>query len=167
MIIYPCIPIHLCFQKISNRYFFSTLKKGPQLQNNWWILPYTELDLYFIIIYPCIKYESNTLIFSKDNERKPFLLRTHGMDVHTDSSDTICPHIENGGGIKTWNDNTLPLSCSGHITVKNWRNLPIRNPKPDLHNINAHIKFGKNSLRFIQLRVHFLQSDHFLLIVAW
>ena len=33
-------------------------------------------------------------------------------------------------------------------TIKNWRNLPIGNPKPDLHNINAHIKFGENPLTF-------------------
>ena len=29
-------------------------------------------------------------------------------------------------------------------TVKNWRNLPISNPEPDLQNSNAHTKFGKN-----------------------
>ena len=29
-------------------------------------------------------------------------------------------------------------------SVKSWRNLPISNPKPDLHNINAQIKFGEN-----------------------
>ena len=28
-------------------------------------------------------------------------------------------------------------------SVKNWRNLAISNPKPDLHNINAHTKFGE------------------------
>ena len=27
-------------------------------------------------------------------------------------------------------------------SVKIWQNLPISNPKPDLHNINAHTKFG-------------------------
>ena len=31
-------------------------------------------------------------------------------------------------------------------SVKFWRNLPISNPKPDLHNINAHTKFGENPL---------------------
>ena len=36
-------------------------------------------------------------------------------------------------------------------SVKNWRNLPISNPKPDLHNINAHTKFGENSWMFTQL----------------
>ena len=54
-------PTHL--QKI-------TLKKGHNFHNNWQILPYIELDLYFMIIYLCIKYESNTLIFSKNIERK-------------------------------------------------------------------------------------------------
>ena len=34
------------------------------------------------------------------------------------------------------------------ISVKNWWNLPISNPKADLHNINAHTKFGENPLTF-------------------
>ena len=42
--------------------------------------------------------------------------------------------------MKTWNDNYTP-TCSGQITVKNWRNLPISNHKPDLPYINAHTKF--------------------------
>ena len=33
-------------------------------------------------------------------------------------------------------------------SVKIWRNLPISNPKPDLHDINAHTKFGENPLMF-------------------
>ena len=36
-------------------------------------------------------------------------------------------------------------------SVKNWRNLPISNPKPDLHNINAHTKFGENPLCLLKL----------------
>ena len=36
-------------------------------------------------------------------------------------------------------------------SVKNLRNLPISNPKPDLHNSNAHLKFGKNLLIFTQV----------------
>ena len=32
--------------------------------------------------------------------------------------------------------------------VKIWQNLPISNPQPDLHNINAHTKFGENPLMF-------------------
>ena len=30
-------------------------------------------------------------------------------------------------------------------------NLPIRNPKPDLHTINAHTKFGEILLMLIQV----------------
>ena len=35
--------------------------------------------------------------------------------------------------------------------VKIWQNLPISNPKPDLHNINAYTKFGENPLMFTQV----------------
>ena len=33
-------------------------------------------------------------------------------------------------------------------SVKNWQNLPISNPKPDLQNIKAQTKFGENPLIF-------------------
>ena len=33
-------------------------------------------------------------------------------------------------------------------SVKNRQNLPISNPKLDLHIINAHTKFGENPLIF-------------------
>ena len=66
-----------------------------------------------MIIYLCIKFESNILIFSKDIEGKPFLLcmgwtgwdgqPADGMDAHTDRGDTICTPKENGGGIKKQN----------------------------------------------------------------
>ena len=48
--------------------------KGRNSKNYSWILPLIELDLYFIITSIClrIKYESNTLIFSKVMERKSF-----------------------------------------------------------------------------------------------
>ena len=52
-----------------------------------------------MIIYLCMKYESNTLIFSKDIERKLFSYGTYGR---TDSGDTICSPIENGGGINIY-----------------------------------------------------------------
>ena len=43
-------------------------------------------------------------------------------------------------------------TCLRQITlVKNWQNLPINNPKPDLYNINAHTKFGENPLEFTQV----------------
>ena len=36
-------------------------------------------------------------------------------------------------------------------SVKIWRNLPISNPKPDIHNINIHTKFGENPLMFTKV----------------
>ena len=44
----------------------------------------------------------------------------------------------------------MDVSRAGN-SVKNWQNFPISNPKPDLHNINAHIKFGENPLIFTQV----------------
>ena len=37
------------------------------------------------------------------------------------------------------------------ISVKNWKHLPISNPKPELHNIDAHTKFDENLLTFTQV----------------
>ena len=44
-------------------------------------------------------------------------------------------------------------------SVKNWRNLPISNPKSDLHNINAHTKFGENPLMFTQVTIRKRKTD--------
>ena len=76
MIIYLCIKTEsntLTFSKnIECKPFFEVTKKGYNSHNNWWILPLIELNIYFMIIYMCIKYETNTLIFSKDINWKPF-----------------------------------------------------------------------------------------------
>ena len=54
-----------------------------------------------MIIYLCLKFQSNTPILSKDIARKPKVIRTGRTDVRRDSGDTICspPPTENGGGI--------------------------------------------------------------------
>ena len=72
MIIYLCIKYEsntLMFSKYIERKqifnYFSTLKKGHNSQNNWWILPLIELDLHFMIIYLCIKFQSNNQSFQK------------------------------------------------------------------------------------------------------
>ena len=98
-------PIHQCIQKISPETAFHSEIKGHNSNKNWWILSVIELDLYFIIIYLCMKYESNTPMYSKDIARKPFFVRT-GQDVwdvrtyvrtyectygRTDKGDAICP----------------------------------------------------------------------------
>ena len=38
-------------------------------------------------------------------------------------------------------------------SVKNWQNLPYSNPKPALHNINAHTKFDENPLTYTKVIV--------------
>ena len=49
------------------------------------------------------------------------------------------PENENMG--VSWADNSVKLG----------RNLPISNPKPDLHNINANTEFGENPFMFTQV----------------
>ena len=39
------------------------------------------------------------------------------------------------------------------------KNLPISNPKPELHNINAHTKFGENPLMFTQIIIRKQKRD--------
>ena len=48
-----------------------------------------------------------------------------------------------------WNKN-VDVSRADN-SVKNKQNLPISNSKPDLHNINAHAKFGEIPLTFTQV----------------
>ena len=49
--------------------------KGHNSDKNQWILSVIKLDLYFIFIYLCMKYESNTLVYLKDIARKPVFIR--------------------------------------------------------------------------------------------
>ena len=49
---------------------FLTEIKGNNSYNNLWILSLIELDLYFTIIYLCMKYESNIPKYSKDIAQK-------------------------------------------------------------------------------------------------
>ena len=67
-------PIHklIFFKKISAGKHLLKVKKGHNSHNNGLILPYLELDLYFMIIYLCVKFEFNTLMFSKDIKLKLF-----------------------------------------------------------------------------------------------
>ena len=44
-------------------------------------------------------------------------------------------------------------------SVKTWWNLPIRDPKPDLHNINAHTKFDENPFMFTQVTIRKGNTD--------
>ena len=55
------------------------VKKGYNSHNNGLILPYLELDLYFMIIYLCVKFEFNALMFSKDIKLKLFFKVENGL----------------------------------------------------------------------------------------
>ena len=44
-------------------------------------------------------------------------------------------------------------------SLKIWWNFPINNSKPDLHNINAHTKFGENPLMFSQVIIQKWKTD--------
>ena len=49
----------------------------------------------------------------------------------------------------SWNEKSDMLLEDN--SVKNWRNLPISNPKSDLYNINAHIKLEKIHCHLLKL----------------
>ena len=52
----------------------------------------------------------------------------------------------------------MGMSRAGN-SVKIWWNLPISNSKPDLHNINAHTKFGESPLMFTQVIIWKQKTD--------
>ena len=59
---------------IARKPFFHTEIKGHNSDNNWLILSIIKLDLYFMIIYQCMKYESISPMYSKDMARKPIFV---------------------------------------------------------------------------------------------
>ena len=78
-------PIHLSVFKIycPETIFHMEIKGHNSDDNNWWILPLIVLDLHFMIIYLCIKNESNTSMYSKDIAQKPVWDGTY-----------ICTHLQ-------------------------------------------------------------------------
>ena len=63
---------------ITRKTFFHKEIKGHNSANNWLILSVIKLDLHFMIIYLCMKYESISPMYSKDIARKPFFVRDQG-----------------------------------------------------------------------------------------
>ena len=100
MIIYLCMKYEsnspMYSKDIARKPFFVQRSRAITLDNNWWILSVIKLDLYFMIIYLCMKYESNTPMYSKHITWKPLFVHT-GQDVRdrtyvrTDKGDAICP----------------------------------------------------------------------------
>ena len=81
-VLYDYIPVYeiwIQYTNVFKRYrqetIFHTEIKGHNSDNNRWILSVIKLDLYFMIIYLCMKYESNMSLSSKDIARKPFFIQ--------------------------------------------------------------------------------------------
>ena len=78
MIIYQCMKYEsnspMYSKDITRKPISHTEIKGHNSDNYWWILSVIELGLYFMIIYLCMKYESNSPMYSKDIARKPFFV---------------------------------------------------------------------------------------------
>ena len=53
-------------QRYNPEAIFLTEIKGHNSDNNQWILSIIALEMYLMIKYLCMKYESNTLMSSKD-----------------------------------------------------------------------------------------------------
>ena len=94
----PNIPMYS--KDMAHKPFFIWSSRAILAHNKWWILSVIKLDLYFMIIYMCMKYEYNrTPMYLKDMARKPFFVRTGHtrrtgcMNRHRTRmiTDTICP----------------------------------------------------------------------------
>ena len=74
-------PIHksIFLKKMSEGKDLLKVKKGHNSHNYGLSVPYLELDLYFMIIYLCVKFEFNTLMFSKDIKLKLFFNVEKGL----------------------------------------------------------------------------------------
>ena len=73
-------PIHISIflKKYIRRKPSFECEKGHNSHNNGLILPNWN-DLYFMIMYLCVKYEFNTLMFSKGIELKLFFNVEKGL----------------------------------------------------------------------------------------
>ena len=110
-VFYDYIPVYeiwiqyiAVFKRYRPETIFHSEIKSHNSNNNQWILSIIELDLYFMIVYLCMKYESNTPMYSKDIAKKPFFLRTGRTYVRRYGQGWcyMPPPIINGGGIKTY-----------------------------------------------------------------
>ena len=147
-VFYDYIPVYeiwiqyiTVFKRYSPETIFHSEIKGHNSDNNWWILSIIELDLYFMIMYLCLKYESNTPMFSKDIARKPFFIRT-GQDVRTEVRTRVmlyAPHYKWRGHknmtallTRPWLGHTI--LCWAHLTTL----LSELHVKISLHVITSH-----------------------------
>ena len=88
-VFYDYIPVYeiwIQYIKVFKRYCPETIFimeiKIYNSDNNQWILFIIRLDLYFMIIYLFMKFESNAPMYSKDIARKPFFRRRSRAITH-------------------------------------------------------------------------------------
>ena len=131
----------------------------------WWNLPIINPKPDFLNVNAYTKFGENPLLFTQVIAQK----RKYGCVLGIRQKLTKFAHIAIPNQISTISTHIpslvkihwclLKLSSGNENmgvsradnSVKNWRNLPISNPKPDLHSINAHTKFGENPLMFTQV----------------
>ena len=80
-------------ENVSPKNHFLTEFKGHNSDNDLWILSLIEFDLYFMIIYLCMKYESNAPMISTDITLKLFFVCTGKVRLYPTHP------IKNGTGI--------------------------------------------------------------------
>ena len=94
-----------------------------------------------------------------------FLLWNKNMDVlQADNCAAGTQHQNDVVSTSMRRDHVASTLIRHHFNVVcllgvKWRNLLKSNPNPNIHNINAHIKFGENPLRFAQGIVLQLYTD--------
>ena len=122
----------------------------------WWNLPISnpQLDIHNIN-------GENSLIFTQVIFWKR-IIWTCPRKITLSKSNIFCPlaipnHISTvsvhlPGSVKIYwyllKLSSRKQTSRADYSVKKWQNPTISNPKPDLHNINAHTKFGDNPFTF-------------------
>ena len=86
------IQVITVFKRYCPETIFNTEIKGHNSDNNRSILSIIELDLYCMIIYLCMKYESNSPMYSKDIV--PYLCMKYESNSPMYSKDIVPNHSE-------------------------------------------------------------------------
>ena len=132
-VFYDYIPVYeilIQYTNVFKRYrpetIFHTEIKGHNSDNNWLILSLIKLDLYFMIIYLCMKYESISPMYSKNIARKPFFVpRSRAITLMII------------GGLYSWSN----LTCILWLYTCVWNMNPIHNCIQKISPAN-HFSFG-------------------------
>ena len=120
--------------------------------NRWEFPSLLPLPYDLNTLKPLYKMAHYNMVSDIKVDPKSVVSKQKCIDHIDKSTASIIPH-QFGQNPSTFTQVTVWKQKYGQAEnwVKNWRNLPISNPKLDLYNINAHTKFGKNPLIFTQV----------------